>query len=245
MNENTPQKVSKQSDDDGIGIIKVLVYLKSKCKFLLVFLFMGIAFYEGSLLHFPQVLKESDGKLIAHEINDFGALEGLEQGGEVLLTGMVDDSYLKQNIEKPSADNGFCLNLLDSSQQLYVVLASEGGHKLIFVVCMFVLGLLFAEKGTFSDKIVVKLIDYFYVLRANARVENPGCLLNSFRFSAFLDSFKDKYVAYITKSIQNAINIFDRSTEVPLPKALVFNKGERFVEYGYGSSDYYGYNKKF
>ena len=266
MNENTPQNVSKQSDDDGIGIIKVLVYLKSKCKFLLVFLFLGIAFAAAALLQTPQVCKVSDGGLIAHETAGFGALDVLEQGGEVLLTGSVRDTYLKQNIEMHSANTGFYTNLLNDVQQLCVVLASEVGPKLNFVVCMFVLGLLLAYKGlrcgyllkyspkglcemlkngTFSDRLVVKLIDYFYVLRANARVVNPGCLLNSFRFNAFLDLFKDKYVAHITKSIQNAMNVFDRISEVPLLKALVFNKCERFAEYGYGSSGYYGNHRNY
>lgn len=266
MNENTPQNVSKQSDDDGIGIIKVLVYLKSKCKFLLVFLFLGIAFAAAALLQTPQVFKVSDGALIAHETAGFGALDVLEQGGEVLLAGSVHDTYLKQNIEMRSANTGFYTNLLNDVQQLCVVLAGEVGPKLNFVVCMFVLGLLLAYKGlwrgylfkhcpkglykmlkngTFRNELVVNVMDYFYVLRASARVVNSGCRLNSFRFSAFLDSFKDKYVAHITKSIRNAMNIFDRSSEVPLLKALVFNKCERFAEYGYGSFGYYGNHRNY
>ena len=202
MNENTPQNVSKSSSiGDEIGIIKILVCLKSKWNFLLVFLFFGIALAETSPLSTYGVLERED---------------------EVLLTSAVEDTHLKQNIEKPSADNGFCSNLLDVSQQLHVVLASEGGHKLIFVVC--ILGLLLAyeglrcryllkqspkglcemlKNGTFSDVFVVKLIDYFYVLRANARVENPGCLLNSFRFYALLVK---KHAIQTNESIQDAFN---------------------------------------
>ena len=41
------------------------------------------------------------------------------------------------------------------------------------------------------------------------------------------------------------MNIFDRSSEVPLLKALVFNKCERFAEYGYGSFGYYGNHRNY
>ena len=49
------------------------------------------------------------------------------------------------------------------------------------------------EKEDYSDEYVVKVTDNFYVLGSGARVVNPGGLLNSSRFSAFLDAFKDKY----------------------------------------------------
>ena len=49
------------------------------------------------------------------------------------------------------------------------------------------------EKENYTDEFVVKVTDTFHVLGAGARVVNPGGLLNSSRFSAFLDSFKDKY----------------------------------------------------
>ncbi|WP_290766455.1 polysaccharide biosynthesis tyrosine autokinase [Fibrobacter sp. UBA4297] len=49
------------------------------------------------------------------------------------------------------------------------------------------------EKEDYSDEYVVKTFDNFYVLGAGARVVNPGSLLNSSRFSAFLDAFRDKY----------------------------------------------------
>ena len=133
------------------------------------------------------------------------------------------------------------------------------------------------EKGVFGDEYVVNVMDNFYVLGAGARVVNPGSLLNSSRFSTFLDSFKDKYdlivldtppvfqcsdallvekhadyllcvlkhAAHTIESIQDALNTFDRSTEVPLPKAFVFNKCERHAGNGYGSYGYYGYHKKY
>ena len=213
MNENTPQNVSKSSSiGDEIGIIKILVCLKSKWNFLLVFLFFGIALAETGPLSTYGVLERED---------------------EVLLTSAVEDTHLKQNIEKPSADNGFCSNLLDVSQQLHVVLAGfsplmldKSNRKLLFVMCMFVFLLLrkmqdnktkrgyllkqspkglceMLKNGTFSDVFVVKLIDYFYVLRANARVENPGCLLNCFRFYALLVK---KHAIQTNESIQDASN---------------------------------------
>ena len=181
MNEITPQNISKpSSDDDEIDIIEILVYLKSRWKFLLVFLFLGIAFgglaskwirpsfrsnillqvnikgnkqglalgemgalldistpsaaemeliksrvvldqvvrdeklcysaipmdkmdrlmqREGrmdiELLHIPQAFKESNGKLIARVTADSSAYEVLEQGGEVLLSGTVGETYRK------------------------------------------------------------------------------------------------------------------------------------------------------
>jgi tyrosine-protein kinase Etk/Wzc len=49
------------------------------------------------------------------------------------------------------------------------------------------------EKEDYSDKFVVNVMDNFYVLGSGARVVNPGGLLNSSRFSVFLDAFKDKY----------------------------------------------------
>lgn len=49
------------------------------------------------------------------------------------------------------------------------------------------------EKEDYSDDYVVKVMDTFHVLGSGARVVNPGSLLNSSRFSAFLDTFKDKY----------------------------------------------------
>ncbi|SMG40923.1 polysaccharide biosynthesis tyrosine autokinase [Fibrobacter sp. UWB13] len=49
------------------------------------------------------------------------------------------------------------------------------------------------EKENYTDEYVVKVTDNFHVLGSGARVVNPGGLLNSSRFSAFLDSFRDKY----------------------------------------------------
>ena len=49
------------------------------------------------------------------------------------------------------------------------------------------------ENEDYSDEYVVHVMDNFYVLGSGARVVNPGGLLNSSRFSAFLDAFKDKY----------------------------------------------------
>ncbi len=49
------------------------------------------------------------------------------------------------------------------------------------------------EKESYTDEFVVKVTDSFHVLGAGARVVNPGSLLNSSRFSAFLDAFRDKY----------------------------------------------------
>jgi len=49
------------------------------------------------------------------------------------------------------------------------------------------------EKEDYSDEYVVHVMDNFYVLGSGARVVNPGGLLNSSRFSAFLDAFRDKY----------------------------------------------------
>ena len=42
MNEKMTQNVSSKSDDDEIDILEVLVYLKSKWKFLLIFLVFGV-----------------------------------------------------------------------------------------------------------------------------------------------------------------------------------------------------------
>lgn len=180
MNEKTPQNISKPSDDDEIDILEILVYLKSKWKFLLVFLFLGIAFgglvskwirpsfrsnvllqvnvkgnkqglalgemgalldvstpsaaemeliksrvvldqvvreerlcysatpmdkmdrlmqREGrmdiELLHIPQAFKESMGKLVARVTVDSSAYEVFEQEGEVLLSGVVGETYRK------------------------------------------------------------------------------------------------------------------------------------------------------
>ena len=44
MNEKMTQNVSSKSDDDEIDILEILVYLKSKWKFLLIFLILGIGF---------------------------------------------------------------------------------------------------------------------------------------------------------------------------------------------------------
>ena len=44
MNEKMTQNVSSKSDDDEIDILEILVYLKSKWKFLLIFLILGIVF---------------------------------------------------------------------------------------------------------------------------------------------------------------------------------------------------------
>ena len=49
------------------------------------------------------------------------------------------------------------------------------------------------EKEDYSDAYIVKVTDTFHVLGSGARVVNPGGLLNSSRFSAFLDAFRDKY----------------------------------------------------
>ena len=49
------------------------------------------------------------------------------------------------------------------------------------------------EKECYTEEYVVKMTDNFHVLGAGARVVNPGSLLNSSRFSAFLDAFRDKY----------------------------------------------------
>ncbi len=49
------------------------------------------------------------------------------------------------------------------------------------------------EKENYSDEYVVKVMDNYHVLGSGARVVNPGSLLNSSRFSAFLEAFKDKY----------------------------------------------------
>jgi len=49
------------------------------------------------------------------------------------------------------------------------------------------------EKECYTDDYIVKVTDDFHVLGAGARVVNPGSLLNSSRFSAFLDAFRDKY----------------------------------------------------
>ena len=49
------------------------------------------------------------------------------------------------------------------------------------------------EHEDYSDDYVVKVTNNFHVLGSGARVVNPGGLLNSSRFSAFLDSFRDKY----------------------------------------------------
>ena len=244
MNENAPQNVSKLSDDDAIGIIKVSVYLKSKWKFLLVFLFMGFAFCEAAFMQVPQVSNGGDSRLFARETANFGAYEVLEQGGVVLSPGSVEDAHLKQNIVMRSADTGFYANLFNNVRQLYVVLASEVGYKSIFVAFLFLLlysfivywcrifggkvqnnmiirssddkdlrrGYFFKHRskglrgvlknGAFSDELVVNVVDYFYVLRTIARVVNPGCLLNSSRFSAFLDAFKDKFDLIVLDTAQ-------------------------------------------
>ncbi len=125
------------------------------------------------------------------------------------------------------------------------------------------------EEENYGDDYVVKVMDNFHVLGAGARVVNPGGLLTSSRFSAFLDAFRDKYpvfqcsdallvekhadyllcvlkhAAHTIESIQDALNTFDRSTETPLQKAFVFNKCERHAGSGYGSYGYYGYHKKY
>ena len=49
------------------------------------------------------------------------------------------------------------------------------------------------EKESYTDEFVVKVTDNFHVLGSGARVVNPGGLLSSSRFSAFLDAFRDKY----------------------------------------------------
>ena len=49
------------------------------------------------------------------------------------------------------------------------------------------------EEENYGDDYVVKVMDNFHVLGAGARVVNPGGLLTSSRFSAFLDAFRDKY----------------------------------------------------
>ena len=51
-----------------------------------------------------------------------------------------------------------------------------------------------------------------------------------------------RHAAHSMESIQDALSMFDRSAEKPLPKAFVFNKCERSRSgYGYG---YYGYYRK-
>ena len=51
-----------------------------------------------------------------------------------------------------------------------------------------------------------------------------------------------KYASHSMESIQDALAMFDRSTDKPLPKAFVFNKCEHSRSgYGYG---YYGYYRK-
>lgn len=58
-----------------------------------------------------------------------------------------------------------------------------------------------------------------------------------------------KHSAHSLESIQDALNMFDRSIEIPLQKAFVFNKCERHSNYGYGSyyDGCYGgrYHKKY
>ena len=54
-----------------------------------------------------------------------------------------------------------------------------------------------------------------------------------------------KHSAHSLENIQDALNMFDRSIEKPLPKAFVFNKCEHGRS-GYGYGGYYGYyNKKY
>lgn len=54
-----------------------------------------------------------------------------------------------------------------------------------------------------------------------------------------------KHSAHSMESIQDAVSMFDRSIEQPLPKAFVFNKCEHGRS-GYGYGGYYGYyNKKY
>ena len=52
-----------------------------------------------------------------------------------------------------------------------------------------------------------------------------------------------KHSAHSLESIQDALSMFDRSAEKPLPKAFVFNKCERSRS-GYGYGGYYGYYHK-
>ena len=49
------------------------------------------------------------------------------------------------------------------------------------------------ENESYSEDYVVKVTENFHVLGSGARVVNPGGLLTSSRFSAFLDAFRDKY----------------------------------------------------
>ena len=49
------------------------------------------------------------------------------------------------------------------------------------------------EQERYSEEYVVKVTENYHALGSGARVVNPGGLLNSSRFSAFLDAFRDKY----------------------------------------------------
>ena len=76
MNEKTPQNVSNKSNDDEIDILEILVYLKSKWKFLLVFLILGIAF-GGLVAKWIRPSYKSD---ILLQVNVKGNKQGLALG---------------------------------------------------------------------------------------------------------------------------------------------------------------------
>ena len=76
MNEKMTQNVSSKSDDDEIDILEILVYLKSKWKFLLIFLILGIGF--GGL--FSMWLRPSFRSDILLQVNVKGNKQGLALG---------------------------------------------------------------------------------------------------------------------------------------------------------------------
>ena len=76
MNEKTPQNASNPSDDDEIDILEILVYLKSKWKVLLVFLFLGMSC--GALV--SKWIRPSFKSDVLLQINVKGNKQGLALG---------------------------------------------------------------------------------------------------------------------------------------------------------------------
>ena len=131
------------------------------------------------------------------------------------------------------------------------------------------------EKENYSDEYVVKITDNFHVLGAGARVVNPGSLLNSSRFSAFLDSFRDKYdlivldtppvfqcsdallvekhADYLLCVLKHAAHTIESIQDAlntfdrstETPLQKAFVFNKCERHAGYGSYGYYGYHKKY
>ena len=76
MNEKMTQNVSNKSDNDEIDILEILVYLKGKWKFLLIFLILGVLF--GGLV--SMWLRPSFRSDVLLQVNVKGNKQGLALG---------------------------------------------------------------------------------------------------------------------------------------------------------------------